>query len=80
MNQSKAISAFIRVVAVAMSLTGLVTKESSARPATPFQSALIIPVPNLMGYWSFDSATGTTVTDLSRPYRAWSGSALPTRV
>ena len=65
MNQSKAISAFIRVVAVAMALTGLVTKESSARPAAPFQSALIIPVPNLMGYWSFDSATGTTVTDLS---------------
>jgi len=63
MNKTRTLSVFLRVAAVWIGLAGLSGRTTDAQP--PFQGAPVIVVPNLVAYWSMDSASGSTVADLS---------------
>jgi hypothetical protein len=67
MNKNKAISLCIRVVAVSGALAALVWQNPPARAAAPlfFQSAPIVPVPNMVAYWPLDTAPANVTPDLS---------------
>ncbi|RPH47607.1 MAG: LamG domain-containing protein [Planctomycetota bacterium] len=63
MVTSKTASLLARILACSLALVALVGRDSSAKAPMARQASLIIPVPNLVGYWSMDSATGTLVED-----------------
>jgi MYXO-CTERM domain-containing protein len=64
MKRTTAFSFFLRAAAAGMALAGLCGRTTfAALPAA--QSAPLIVVPNLVGYWSMDGATGGVVSDLS---------------
>ncbi|HVE41097.1 MAG TPA: LamG domain-containing protein [Planctomycetota bacterium] len=67
MSMQRAFSLFIRIGAASMFLAGLVSHAPPARSAAPaFQATTVSPkVPNLVGYWPMNSATGGVVSDLS---------------
>ncbi len=67
MSMQRAFSLFLRIGAASMFLAGLVSHAPPARSAAPaFQASMVLPkVPNLVGYWPMNSATGGIVSDLS---------------
>ncbi len=65
-NRKRVLSLLMRGVGIALALLWFVPRDSAARVA--FQSAPVIPVPNLVGYWCVDGAladTGTSARDNS---------------
>jgi hypothetical protein len=67
MSMQRAFSLFLRIGAASLFLAGLVSHAPSARSAAPaFQASTAFPkVPNLVGYWPMNSATGGIVSDMS---------------
>jgi hypothetical protein len=65
MSMHRGFSLLIRIGAASLFLAGMVSHAPPVRSAT-FQASTAFPkVPNLVGYWPLDSASGGTVSDLS---------------
>ena len=76
MSKHRSFSLLIRIGAASMFLAGMVSHAPPVRSAT-FQASTVVPqVPNLVGYWPLDSASGSTVSDMSGTSPANNGTLL----